>query len=258
MRKWLLWIGLIVLARVLSAQTVTVSGSVVNPDGSPFKGTFIITLAKSTVVNICTTPNLVVPSYMSIPVNGTFPSTAIYATPCLSPRLPYFVRVVDQFNQSVYSDNWYIPLTLSGTVNVGSLGDVKLASGITVAVPLAIISNPSGNQVITQPPGTSLTINNLIVGGTSPIVQSVIACGTTTTCANTGQTLPRIVWGTVTLSGGTALVGSMPAWTSTASFACTPNDLTTAGAAKITNTSATSITVTGGTSDVVNYVCVGN
>jgi hypothetical protein len=86
----------------------------------------------------------------------------------------------------------------------------------------------------------------------------VNTCGTTTTCSNTAQSSPRVVWGTVTLSSGTATVGSMTAWTSTTSFVCTPNDTTTAGGAKITNTSTSSITIAGGTSDVVNYVCVGN
>ena len=90
------------------------------------------------------------------------------------------------------------------------------------------------------------------------VPQKVNTCGTTTICSNTGQASPRIVWGTVTLASGTAAVGGMTAWTSTTSFVCTPNDTTTAGGAKIANTSTTSITVTGGTSDVVNYVCVGN
>ena len=95
----------------------------------------------------------------------------------------------------------------------------------------------------------------------SPIYapQKVVTCGTTTTCSNTAQTSPRIVWGTVALSSGSATVtGMSPAWTSTTSFSCTGTDTTSAAAVKIVNASTSSITVTGTGTDVINYHCIGN
>lgn len=92
----------------------------------------------------------------------------------------------------------------------------------------------------------------------SAIPQKVAICGTTTTCANTAQTSPRIVIGTVTLSTGSAVVGSMTAFSSTTSFVCTGVDQTTAAAVKIVNTSTSSITITGTGTDVIAYQCTGN
>jgi hypothetical protein len=152
------------LAPLLAAQTATVSGTVSNPDGSAFNGVFTISLASGRVNNICSTA--AVTSHLAVSViNGIFPSTQLLPTPCLSPSIPYFVSVTDTTHKPIYTDNWYIPQTLSGAVNVGEMGEVKLASGITVAVPLAIISTPLGNQTITQPAGTYLTVNNLTVTG---------------------------------------------------------------------------------------------
>jgi hypothetical protein len=93
--------------------------------------------------------------------------------------------------------------------------------------------------------------------GTSPA--TVYTCGTTSTCSNTSQASPRIVWGTVALSGGTITVGSMTAWTSTSTFGCTCTDTsTTAASCTVQNTSSSSITIKGTSTDTVTYMCVGN
>ena len=156
------------IAAPLCAQTAAVSGTVINPDGSNFTGSISIQLAKSSIVNICMTPAQVVPfTPVTVKVtNGVFPTTQLFPTSCLSPRIPYYIQVYSATNQPVYSDNWYIPQTTTGDVDVGDLSTVQMASGITVSVPLAIVSTPVGNQTITQPPGTALSVNNLIVTGT--------------------------------------------------------------------------------------------
>lgn len=99
-------------------------------------------------------------------------------------------------------------------------------------------------------------INSTLTANRMPT--SVTTCGTTTTCSNTVQTAPRIVWGTVTLSGGTATVGSITTFTGNATFDCTANDNTAANAVKVVNTAANSITLTGTGTDTVSYICVGN
>ena len=91
------------------------------------------------------------------------------------------------------------------------------------------------------------------------VPQKVNTCGTTSTCSNTSQLSPRIVWGTVGLSGGTVTVGSMTAWTSASTFGCTCTDTsTTATSCTVQNTSSSSITIKGTSTDTVTYMCVGN
>jgi len=91
------------------------------------------------------------------------------------------------------------------------------------------------------------------------VPQKVNTCGTTSTCSNTSQSSPRIVWGTVALSGGTVTVGSMTAWTSASTFGCTCTDTsTTATSCTVQNTSSSSITIKGTSTDTVTYMCVGN
>ena len=168
MRSWRLLTALFFALTIpLAAQTETVEGTVQNPDGSGFNGTFQVALAKSTVVNTCVSPVQVMPfPGVTIKVtNGVFTPTQLLPTPCLSPSLPYYITVKDSTGKQIYSDNWYLPSLEGGVVNVGTMGSVQLASGITVSVPVAIVGTPSGNQTITQPVGTSLTVNNLTVTG---------------------------------------------------------------------------------------------
>lgn len=166
MRRLLLWL-LCAIAPLAAAQTQTLHGTVVNSDGSYFNGTFTISLPRSTVVNTCVSPAQVIPFAPIIIFvrTGTFPSTQLLPTSCLSPSIPYYVDVKDASGAELYTDNWFVPKLLGATIDVGTLSAVKLAAGITVSVPSAIVGTPAGNQTITQPAGTSLSINNLTVTG---------------------------------------------------------------------------------------------
>jgi hypothetical protein len=62
--------------------------------------------------------------------------------------------------------------------------------------------------------------------------------------------------GTVTLSSGTKTVTFVTAFTSTP--VCVVSDETAVGAARVSAKSATSITISGGSTDIVDYICVGN
>ncbi|MGH9702035.1 MAG: hypothetical protein ACRD4K_01570, partial [Candidatus Acidiferrales bacterium] len=64
------------------------------------------------------------------------------------------------------------------------------------------------------------------------------------------------VAGTVTLVSGSKVVTFTTAFASTP--VCVVSDETAAGAAKVSAKSASSITISGGTTDVVSYICVGN
>lgn len=85
-------------------------------------------------------------------------------------------------------------------------------------------------------------------------------CGTTTTCANTSLTSPRIVTGKTTLSGGTATVSSIsPVFASTTIMRCWAGDTTTAtNLATAVPASTSSVTLTGTGTDVLEWGCSGN
>lgn len=165
---------------------------------------------------------------------------------------------------AVYVDaGSYVPYTLGGgspTQAITWIGSAAPTYGTYILNDTAINSAPTANGIVrwvntsAGSPGTFTPIS------TNPVV----TCGTTTTCANTAQTAPRTVWGTVSLSSGTpstAVVTAMTAFTATTSFVCTGNDRTTpATSVSIVNTSTSSITITGPNTvtDSIGYVCVGN
>jgi len=146
-------------------------------------------------------------------------------------------------------------------LNVDQLGALKVVDSSGAGITTGPTSVTSGHLATFN--GTTGKIQD---GGAAAPANSTImnTCGTTTTCANTAQTAPRIVWGTVALSSGTpstAVVSSMTAFTGTTSFACVANDLTTpANGVSVANTSTSSITITGPNTvtDTVKYICTGN
>lgn len=91
-------------------------------------------------------------------------------------------------------------------------------------------------------------------------------CGATsgsTTCANTSTTTSgRVIGGIATLAANTAVIsGISPVFTSTTSFTCVANDITTrANPVQVANTSTSSITITNttGATDVISWICVGS
>lgn len=170
-RVFMLVLGLALLMHGAAAQYTTISGNLATPSGpnsGTFSGSIIVSLARSTVTNTCSTPVQIVPfAQIVIPVtNGVVPVTALLATDCMAPHLAYAIIVKDSSGGTVYTDNWYIPQTTSATVDVGSLSTVLLAPAIAVSVPVAIVSTPQGTQTITQPGGTFFNVNNLAVTGT--------------------------------------------------------------------------------------------
>jgi hypothetical protein len=90
-------------------------------------------------------------------------------------------------------------------------------------------------------------------------------CGATTgttTCPNTASGgTARVIGGIATLASNTAVISAIaPAFTSTSTFSCVGNDVTTrANPVQVVQTSTSSITITNttGASDVINWVCIG-
>jgi hypothetical protein len=157
--------------------------------------------------------------------------------------------------------------TDTGAATPGALcNQVDGSRAGTDSAAYAGIENPNGTTQTKLGPGaatTNITVALPAAAGTLALAASVAtvsSCGTTSTCANTAVTSPRIVTGTVTLAGGTATVtGMSPAFASAASYVCTTNDTTTTPqATTVQNTSSSSITIKGNSTDVVTYICIGN
>ncbi len=139
--------------------------------------------------------------------------------------------------------------TLTGTANVGAVsatGQFTTALGFT-----------SNRATGTAP---------IIVTSVTPVANLVVAkhpleqyCGTTTTCSATAQTNGQMVYGSVVLVAGSAVItGISPAFADT-NYSCTGSikaGATIADGFSIANTSTSSITITGVGTDTISYICV--
>lgn len=196
---------------------LTLGGTVNIPDAKHFNGSFTIFMQKTGVKNQCNFPYLNVPTQPVIyPIqNGTIVglSNGSFASQdCLSPRVPYFVQIIDTKNRTVSSDNWYLPNTLDGTVDVGSMQEQKFNGPIAVAIPQGIISTPQGNQTITQPAGTSLTIYGTInfngtVNYATPPAFSIVKANQVLVNGVTSSSYPVDVNGIINSSAGFCVAG---------------------------------------------------
>jgi hypothetical protein len=187
------------------AGTVALSGTVKYPDGTPVNGRLVLSLAKS-ATNICSTPFKVVPSNKSTVVrvvNGSVQngSVSFDTTDCLTPRIPYYVAMLDNSNNILFTDNWYFPDSTDSTVDIGTMAETEMSSAISVSLPKAVIQNPSGSQTITQPGGTTFTISGTFA----------VSAGTTFNGSTSGSTLLKaaaVASGVVTIPSATdTLVG---------------------------------------------------
>jgi hypothetical protein len=171
MIKLLQRLGLFILLCTASACAATpcyvsLQGTVQIPNAANFNGVFTLQMMKVGVKSTVS-PYLTVPtSQITYPIkNGQLigvSSGNFLSQDCMKPRVPYDIQILDAQNNLVASDNWYLPNVESGTVDIGNMQEEKFNGPITVSIPQGIISTPLGNQTITQPAGTSLTINGTV------------------------------------------------------------------------------------------------
>ena len=91
------------------------------------------------------------------------------------------------------------------------------------------------------------------------LIQSVHGCGTTSSCGNTANGSYREIWGTISLSGGSAtLSGISPAFSSSSSFGCICTDQTAASACKAAPATNSSVSFGGTGTHILFYRCIGN
>jgi len=125
-------------------------------------------------------------------------------------------------------------------------------TGIQTFSSAPVIATISNTGTVTLPTNT----------GGVPVAYFCGATTGTTTCANTsGGATARVIGGIATLASNSAVISSIsPAFTSTSTFTCTANDITTrANPVQVANTSSSSVTITNttGASDVISWLCVG-
>ncbi len=108
--------------------------------------------------------------------------------------------------------------------------------------------------------GNTITYPTIATGG----LPLLIGCGATTgnaNCANTASAgTARIYQGQATLASNAAVITFGVAFTSTTTYACVANDVTTrANVVQMVATSSTTATITNttGASDVIYYICSG-
>lgn len=148
--------------------TKPIVGTLNYPNGKGIDGYINIALSNGTIKNTCTTPWLTVPKFnVTYPiVNGQIQTpigNSITPNECLYPTLPYNIVVTDTKKNNIYNDNWYLPKNGDFNYDVGTMSYENFGGPITVQVPKGIISNPIANQSITQPAGTSLSLNGTII-----------------------------------------------------------------------------------------------
>ena len=117
----------------------------------------------------------------------------------------------------------------------------------------------SGVNSITSNSGTGSWTHtgNMAVSG-----QIVAGSGTVNvySASGTAVTTPHVVTGTVTLSSGagTATFTGSAVFSTSSSYVCTATDTTSNSAVKATPASASSVSFSGATTDVIAYQCIGN
>ena len=133
-------------------------------------------------------------------------------------------------------------------------GQVKQTTASTTFLSTITWGNTSGTPAVTAsaPLAINSTTGNITLTGMPGVI-----CGATSTCSATSQALLPVIIGTVPLSGGTATVTALPAFSSISTFVCTANDSTAANAVKVANASSSSVTFTGTGTDVIAYRCTG-
>lgn len=204
---------------------------------------------------------------------GAFTSPAVTNSALTSGRVVFSTTAgleTDSANLTFNGTNLTFP---TATVNslVASVGiNPSVAGGIplgTNALPFSSVyigAAATNNARIT---GTMTAARTITIPDASITLagDTVTFCGTTTTCSATNiSTSAKVVSGQVALSSGTpstAVVISIPAYTSTTSYACSATNMTTAAnSIKVVNTSTTSITLTGPNTvtDNVSYLCSGS
>lgn len=220
-------------------QYTTVTGAVLDPSGNPYANG---TLEADFVAGA----GCPVPPQLSVSGSGPASSFQTSKVTVLDSggNIPANFTLADNNQVTCAGSTWKFAACSLGVSVQGLIITPKVCFNVTGVT----VTGASQSLTATLQAGaTALT----------PTTMNLVTCGTTTTCSGTKLTANKLVQGTVALSGGTATITAMPAFSSTTSYVCVATDTTAAAATKTANVSTTSFTITGTTTDTVAYVCVG-
>jgi hypothetical protein len=153
-------------------------------------------------------------------------------------------------------------VTTASALHVGTLTCTLNSGTVTNCANLVVDAAPSTgtNQFSAWFKG------NVVVGATNPVsFTGGFSCGASLaaagTCANTSGATYKVLSGTYLLAGNTStIVGILPAFTSSTSFNCVANDITTrANVVQAIPASGTSVVITNttGATDLISMICAG-
>lgn len=158
------------LLLAISGYATTLSGTLRNPDGSGANGTLVFQLAQQEALVTtggCGGPAEISPTYqvkITVTAGALVSPPSIYGNDCMLPSGSFYnITFLDTNGNIVFTDRWQ----LSGSsVDIGTIVSVVI-TGTTqsLGTPSIVFTIPTGNQTITQPGGTALSINNFIVTG---------------------------------------------------------------------------------------------
>lgn len=158
-------------------------------------------------------------------------------------------------------------LSLSGTLGVtgtSTLGNASLSGTLGVAgvSTLAAVSATTGafsgqvtSSLATGTAPLSIASTTSVANLTVSNHPTVIYCGGSPACTNTQETGGKVIFGQVTLSGGTRTVTGISGISTI--IECTATDVSNANLASLSSLTNTGFVVTGTGADTVAYVCVG-
>jgi hypothetical protein len=149
-----------------------------------------------------------------------------------APRNPYVIELIGQF------DSKHVLQAYAPVLNYIPAGTLSENEVYAYAAALNSYANTCSVGSICGLPGQSLNEDTLAAN------------------LHVNQGSPHQWSDTVTLSAGTKIIIFPQGYNS--SPVCVVSDETVAGAAKISAISKTAMTITGGATDVVDYICIGN
>src|SRR5580658_3486928 len=162
MRKLL--IGLLLSA---GCYGTTLTGTLSNPDGTGATGTLSLSLSQQAALlstGGCGGPAEIVPTYqvrITVTSGSMSGMPTVYGNDCLAPAGTFYnVNFYDANGNLIFTDRWLIT---GSSINIGTIVSAVI-SGTTQTIGGGIIlSTPGLSQTVTQPAGTSLSVNTEIV-----------------------------------------------------------------------------------------------
>jgi hypothetical protein len=271
-------------------------GSSIPTDGSQIIGRALATGNASTTQNIFITPGLanadsvVVAAGKTATINNSITFAGTDATTMTFPSTSATIARTD-VAQTFTGHNVFEGITPTGATGTGNMvfattptlttpvigaatgtslalsGTASLTLGTSGSlVGQVILNNATSGTITLQPATGALSTTTFTLPPISGNLAPILSCGSTgsgnQTCSPTAATAKAQIYnGESTLSGSAATITFPNAFTSTTTYFCVANDVTTrANPVQMIPASASTATITNttGATDVIQWVCIGN